>query len=161
MIHVGIDPGVSGAVVVIDRGGLYVHDPVLYTKRGKNRISPYWALELFKALGNTEVSVLIEEQWPRPGEGTLGAFTAGYNLCVYEVAARAHGAKIDYVLPQAWKKHYGLLFPAGTHLKAVKTASRVKAADLFPASADFFRRVKDDGRAEAALIAWWGKQTIK
>lgn len=157
MIHVGIDPGVSGAVVVIDRGSLYVHDPVLYTKRGKSRISPYWALELFCSLDTDEVSVMIEEQWPRPGEGALGAFTAGYNLCVYEVAARANGAKIDYVLPQAWKKHYGLIFPAGTDLKSVKTASRVKAADLFPASAEFFKRVKDDGRAEAALIADWGR----
>lgn len=158
MIYVGIDPGVSGAVAVIDRGSLYVHDPVLFTKRGKSRISPYWAITLFSDLTAVDqVSVMIEEQWPRPGEGALGAFTAGYNFAIYEAAARANGAKIDYVLPQAWKKHYGLIFPAGTDLKYVKTASRVKAADLFPASADFFKRVKDDGRAEATLIADWGR----
>ena len=37
-----------------------------------------------------------------------------------------------------------------------KAASRGMATELFPDFADQFRRVKDDGRAEAALIARYG-----
>ena len=37
-----------------------------------------------------------------------------------------------------------------------KAASRGMATELFPHIADQFRRVKDDGRAEAALIARYG-----
>jgi crossover junction endodeoxyribonuclease RuvC len=50
------------------------------------------------------------------------------------------------VKPQEWKKAWGLI-------KTDKTASRELAAKLFPHAADQFKRVKDDGRAEAALIA--------
>jgi hypothetical protein len=32
--------------------------------------------------------------------------------------------------------------------------------NLFPAEADRFRRAHDDGRAEAALIAWYGARTF-
>ena len=35
-------------------------------------------------------------------------------------------------------------------------AARAKAAQIWPAQASEFKRVKDDGKAEAALIAcWW------
>jgi crossover junction endodeoxyribonuclease RuvC len=37
-----------------------------------------------------------------------------------------------------------------------KNASRVAASQLFPEHAELFSRVKDDGVAEAALIAWYG-----
>jgi hypothetical protein len=37
-----------------------------------------------------------------------------------------------------------------------KTASRERAQLLLPNYADLFARVKDDGRAEAALLALWG-----
>jgi hypothetical protein len=33
------------------------------------------------------------------------------------------------------------------------------AANLWPDKADLFKRAKDDGRAEAALIAHWGRST--
>jgi hypothetical protein len=31
----------------------------------------------------------------------------------------------------------------------------------FPVDADLFKRVKDDGRAEAALLAWYGVRFAK
>jgi hypothetical protein len=30
--------------------------------------------------------------------------------------------------------------------------------ELFPSDQDQFKRVKDDGRADAALIAYWGSR---
>jgi hypothetical protein len=49
------------------------------------------------------------------------------------------------VPPKKWK--------AAMDLSSSKSASREKAAQTFPAQSDLFKRVKDDGRAEAALLA--------
>ena len=51
------------------------------------------------------------------------------------------------VTPAAWKK--------ALKLNTGKDAARAKAAQLWPQMAGEFKRVKDDGRAEAALIAHW------
>ena len=52
------------------------------------------------------------------------------------------------VQPSKWKAALGLSKDKG--------ASRDKAGQIFPDDAELFSRIKDDGRAEAALIAWWG-----
>jgi crossover junction endodeoxyribonuclease RuvC len=56
----------------------------------------------------------------------------------------------NYVTPQSWQKAVGA--------RGGKDASRARAAELFPAYAANFTRKKDDGRADAALIAWYGAQ---
>jgi crossover junction endodeoxyribonuclease RuvC len=52
------------------------------------------------------------------------------------------------VRPAIWKRALGL--------GKDKEAARLRAMQLFPA-ADL-RRKKDHGRAEALLLAWWGRQ---
>jgi hypothetical protein len=52
-----------------------------------------------------------------------------------------------YVTPTKWKRALGL--------GADKGDSRRRAMETWPYMASKFARVKDDGRAEAALIAWW------
>jgi crossover junction endodeoxyribonuclease RuvC len=52
-----------------------------------------------------------------------------------------------YVTPGKWKRFYGL--------SAEKEKSRELAIQTWPAS-DAFRRKKDHGRAEAALLALYG-----
>jgi crossover junction endodeoxyribonuclease RuvC len=55
------------------------------------------------------------------------------------------------VAPAKWKKDM--------RLNTGKDAARAKAAQIWPASAKEFSRVKDDGKAEACLIAAWGNVT--
>jgi hypothetical protein len=43
-------------------------------------------------------------------------------------------------------------------LTSDKDNSRVKAMELFPALTDDLARVKDDGRAEAVLLAEYGRR---
>lgn len=58
------------------------------------------------------------------------------------------GWPLTYVSPAKWKRDL--------RLSADKGASRRRAIELWPSWAELFARVKDDGRAEAALIAhWW------
>lgn len=49
------------------------------------------------------------------------------------------------ITPSKWK--------AAMSLSSNKAASREMASQSFPAQSDLFKRVKDDGRAEAALLA--------
>ena len=60
--------------------------------------------------------------------------------------------EIPYTLvtPQKWKKHFGL--------SKEKDHSRLLATRLYPNMADKFIRKKDDGRAEAILIAKYGSE---
>ena len=52
------------------------------------------------------------------------------------------------VSPLTWRK--ALQVPRG------KDGSRLRASELLPAYAELWRRRRDDGRAEAALLALWG-----
>ena len=54
----------------------------------------------------------------------------------------------SYVTPQRWQKV--------VEVRGGKDGARLRAIELFPAYASLFARKKDDGRADAALIAWYG-----
>jgi len=59
--------------------------------------------------------------------------------------------KIAYTLvaPATWKRALG-------GIPAEKDAARARASQLMPSASGYWARKKDDGRAEAALIAFWG-----
>ena len=77
-----------------------------------------------------------------------------------QMALAVHGHDVRYVTPAVWKRHFGLIFPKGTPKAQIKAASRALAQKRFPALADLFKRVKDDGRAEACLIALYGYEAL-
>ena len=80
-----------------------------------------------------------------PKQGVASSFTFGRTLGVAETAAAALGAPVLYLPPATWKKAMGLT--------SDKEASRALATSLFPLDAAQWSRKKDDGRAEAALLA--------
>jgi crossover junction endodeoxyribonuclease RuvC len=83
----------------------------------------------------------------RPGEGAVGAFAFGRSRGgVIEGVLAAAGVRCQFLTPPAWKRAVGL--PPGRD----KDASRAAAIQRWPA-AELFSRKKDDGVAEAALIA--------
>ena len=57
--------------------------------------------------------------------------------------------QVLWVWPATWKRSFGLIGQD-------KGASRAAAARMFPALAKAFSRVKDDGPAEAMLLAYYG-----
>ena len=119
----GIDPGLSGAIALIqaDTGELFdVADMPTY--------------KTVTATGKKAYGVLVG-------------------------LAEASGCHWSTIRPQEWKEWHPGLIGAGGDLKghkrtaAIKTASRQAAMARFPYHADAFWRLRDDGRAEAALIA--------
>jgi hypothetical protein len=90
--------------------------------------------------------VVIEQVQPMPKVGTIASFKLGmnYGIVLGVVASLSH--PIVKIRPAEWKRLSGLL-------RKPKAASRRLAIELWPHMSDKFERAKDDGRAEAALIA--------
>ncbi len=83
------------------------------------------------------------------GMGVAGAFNFGVAFGDLRTLVRCCGLEPLFVVPQTWKKHYGI---RGSN----KEDSRGLALELFPDMAHLLARKKDEGRAEAMLIARYG-----
>jgi crossover junction endodeoxyribonuclease RuvC len=152
----GIDPGFSGALASLNLsdGSLNVFDmPIIGNKNGKTEINHRMLFELIAPPPGAMLMVVLEQVATMPGQGISSAFRFGQGYGALEMAIAAHQMQVRYTRPAQWKKHFGLSKDKG--------ASRGLATQRFPPNAQSFSRVKDDGRAEAALIALYGKEVLK
>jgi crossover junction endodeoxyribonuclease RuvC len=150
MTVIGIDPGLSGAIArPMPDGSVDVWDMPTIEVRNKRRIDPYALASMIIAAGPVEMVVLEHVQGVQ-GSGATGAFTFGEGFGIIQGILVALERPTTMVRPQRWTKDLGVSSDKGEHRR---TAQR-----LWPASASMFARVKDDGRADAALLAhWWGR----
>jgi crossover junction endodeoxyribonuclease RuvC len=153
----GVDPGLSGAIALFDTtlATVVVHDmPVLSrgalrTKRGlrkRHEISEAMLADLVQELDPNVA--FIERVHALPGQGVSSSFTFGVAYGVVRGVLAALDIPVHLITPNEWKRVM--------RLGADKSAARAHAIRLLPASAAQFQRVKDDGRAEAALLACFG-----
>ena len=156
MIVAGIDPGKSGAMAIIyPDGAVHFFDVPTVKLRNKERPAwGEWSRIWTGALGFAGVDlIVIEEVAARPGQGVTSMFTFGRALGFAHAIAVASGASVQPVTPAVWKGKLGLL-------NSSKGASRERCQALYPATVGQLNRVKDDGRAEAALISHYGKKFL-
>lgn len=161
MDHViGIDPGITGAVVVLNVDGsleFASRCPSIPTGQGNKRefdwdkmrgcIAPYSFLA-----GKTSRCV-IELVGARPDQGVTSMFNFGTGYGIWIGIACSHLLPITRVRPQRWQREMLDGFPKG---KATKASAVRVAKSLWP---DIPIRVKDDwGIADAALIAEWHRR---
>jgi crossover junction endodeoxyribonuclease RuvC len=90
----------------------------------------------------------IEKVFAMAGQGVTSVFSFGRSLGAIEGVIAARSIKTTLVTPQVWQKAMGV--------SGGKDGARARAMEVFPWNVDLFKRVKDDGRADAALIACWG-----
>jgi len=152
-IVIGIDPGVSGAVAVLMRGPLEpaVHcwDMPTVEVRGKRHVCPHGLRDLLASGHGANIdAVVLEHVQGVQGTGATSAFSFGRSFGLVEGVVAGLSLPLVLVRPQAWTKALGLSRDKGAHRQA--------AANLWPRQASLFARVKDDGRADAALLChWW------
>jgi crossover junction endodeoxyribonuclease RuvC len=149
---IGIDPGISGAIAVFDWYSYTLKEvidmPTLEVDSGKTKKRHISAVSLCNYLTVfSNAHVVIEKVGAMPGQGVTSMFNFGRSAGIIEGVVAALRMPHTYVTPAAWTKAVGRA--------AGKDASRMRAMELFPAKADLFKRAKDDGRADAALIAYW------
>lgn len=157
MFIVGIDPGALGAIACLNISTMDISIadmPTYKSKSGKSVVNPMELLEILEPPSNEPGSILavLEQQWPRQHDGKVQSFASGRGYGTLETALAAHQYPLHEVSPGQWKKHF--------KLSSDKGLSRRIATQRFPRQADLFKRVKDDGRAEAALIALYGKEKL-
>lgn len=146
-----IDPGASGALAFFnpDTGMLDVEDmPTLEVKRGnkmKREISPQMLAGIIASRKPDRAIIELVGAMPGQGVTSMFAFGKSYGLCIGICAGLQ--IPVEHVTPAKWKKSVGA--------REGKDGNRMRAAERFPAYAHLFRRVRDDGRADAALIAFW------
>lgn len=155
----GIDPGLSGAVALLQDGEYKaLHDmPLVVDSAGKKtpnaRCVACWMRDFKPDL------VVIEEVNAMPSApgkdgqrrkmGAQSMFNFGRGFGLVEAAVLIQKIKIEYVRPAAWKRRCGLL-------NAAKDTHRELAIELFPSAACELRLKKHHGRADALLIARYG-----
>ena len=151
MIYLGIDPGLSGALAVLDKDGeiIDIFDmPTLEVISGtskKQRVNPHGIVSELTLFKNIPVQAIIEQVNAMPGQGVTSMFSFGRSLGILEGVLA--GIQIPYTLvtPVVWKRKM--------QVNASKDGARELAMRTWPSKADLFKRKKDDGRAEAALLA--------
>lgn len=158
MLFIGIDPGKKGAIALFDPSPhtLHVEDmPLVPRPQGKKgEDTNYAALaELLQKPPGTKVFALMENVWSMPREGVSSAHAFGRNNGALLMGLAAGKIPHGLITASKWKKYFGL--------SSDKGASRSLAIQRFPDAADLFIRVKDDGRAEAALLALYAFETMK
>lgn len=145
---IGIDPGKTGAGVVIFDGGQLVADWPGDPAAAAGILAEW--------LDRFEIRLAaLEKVGARPGQGVSSMFSFGRNLGAWEGLLAA--LRIPYVMPtpQQWQK--GLIMPSDG--ADPKDRALVVARRLFP-GADL-RLKKHHGRADALLLAWWARrQTV-
>jgi crossover junction endodeoxyribonuclease RuvC len=147
-----IDPGAKGALAFFDmeKGVLNIVDcPTVEVKRGakvKTEISPQMVSGIIASRSPT--LAILEKVGAMPNQGVSSMFQFGRGVGMYEGVLAALQIPITYVTPQAWQKEM--------NVRGGKDGSRARAAELYPAYANLFAKKKDDGRADAALMAFWG-----
>jgi len=153
-IYVGIDPGKSGAVAALNQDGEIVSiqdTPTMHVKKGRKNSNVYLPsnmMALLKAINDSgKIAVVgIERAQAMPRQGSTSGFTIGYGYGLWTGIAIALQLPIEVIEAQAWKRHARI--PIGSD----KKASIVRALQIWPSCRELSRR-KDDGRAEALMIA--------
>jgi crossover junction endodeoxyribonuclease RuvC len=125
--------------------------PVMKNPKGKTIINPHGVLDILANEGGKSLAV-IEQVAAMRGQGVSSMFRFGEGYGHLQMACAACKLPLKYVTPASWKKHFSLSRDKGV--------SRGVAMQRFPDQAQQFSRVKDDGRAEASLIALFGAEKL-
>jgi len=137
---VGIDPGFSGGLAVLDECG-----KVVLLEKFKD-CTERDLLEMFLRIPE-ESFLLIEKVGAMPKQGVASTFQFGFHYgCLVGLAA-ARGLPYDFVRPQVWQKALGCL------TKGDKNITKAAAQRLFP------QQNITHAVADALLIAEYNRRT--
>ena len=159
MIIFGIDPGVSGAISVLEnKKVIEVFDmpTMIDGKKNKRQVNGSQVTNIIKEQLNNnkekETIVVVEHVNAMPGQGVTSMFNFGQSFGVIKGICSALSLPIYFVRPTKWKKHFNLI-------KTNKDASRTKVIQTYPEISSKLSRKKDSNKADAILIARYFNDT--
>jgi crossover junction endodeoxyribonuclease RuvC len=164
VIVIGVDPGIRGAIAFMQTKGrkLHVYDmPTREGAAGRDEVCPNQLARLVGKYvsGPCKAIAVVEDVGAMTyraangvirGQGAQQSFAFGKATGMILGILAAHWCRVYEVKPGVWK--------ALMKLDKDKSKSLARARQLFPSKAEFFKLQKHDGRAEAALLAFFGGQ---
>jgi crossover junction endodeoxyribonuclease RuvC len=157
MIIFGIDPGISGAISVLEnKKVIEVFDmpTMIDGKKNKKQVNGSQVTNIIKEKvnHNNEIIIVVEHVNAMPGQGVTSMFNFGQSFGVIKGICSALSLPIYFVRPTKWKKYFNLI-------KTNKDASRTKVIEIYPEISGKISRKKDCNRADAILIARYFNDT--
>ena len=148
---IGIDPGLSGAVAILDDLKIFnMFDmPIMPEgKKNKNQLNSAELVNIIKSniLTNENTSVIVEQVSAMPGQGVTSMFNFGQTFGAIKGICASLNLPIFFVRPAKWKKHFELI-------NSSKDSSRTKAIEMYPYLSDQLAKKKDVNKSDAILIA--------
>ncbi|MBN7138983.1 hypothetical protein A7A76_07730 [Lysobacter enzymogenes] len=153
----GIDPGLSGAVWPLIDG-----EPGPFLDMPTRKVGDWgevdaaalvaWLRQVREAHPGAHFTACVEKVGAMPTDGATSAFRFGEGTGRIVGVLESLAIPYSRAIPAVWKRHYGLLGQG-------KDAGRELAIRLFPRAAGDLKRKKDNGRADALLLARWHEST--
>jgi len=150
MKRLGIDPGITGALVVLedDMPVEWLHMPVYLVGKSK-RVNGFELADWIRSM-NIDCA-FMEQVGAMPGQGVTSMFSFGHAAGTVTGIIAALSKPLYLTTPQQWKKGAGITGMG-------KDASRAKAIHMWPQWKDLHKKGKGQALADAALIAMRWKQ---
>ena len=154
---IGIDPGLSGAIAILENNKVInIFDIPVMTegKKNKRQLNSALLVNLIKNNVNLheEVSVVVEQVNAMPGQGVTSMFNFGQTFGALKGICAALELPIFFVRPSKWKKHFELI-------NSSKDSSRTKAIEMYPKLSHQLSKKKDVNKSDAILIARFFSET--
>ena len=148
---IGIDPGLSGAIAVLENNKVLSIFEMPVMSEGKKNKRQLNSAQLVKLLNdnilkNEEICIVVEQVNAMPGQGVTSMFNFGQTFGAIKGICAALGLPIFFVRPAKWKKHFELI-------NSSKDSSRTKAIEMYPSLSNDLAKKKDVNKSDAILIA--------
>ena len=148
---IGIDPGLSGGIAILDDLKIFdVYDmPVMSEgKKNKNQLNSAQLVNIIKKniIPSGDTFLIVEQVSAMPGQGVTSMFNFGQTFGSIKGIWAALNLPIFFVRPAKWKKHFDLI-------NSSKDASRTKVIEMYPSISPRLSKKKDVNKADAILIA--------
>jgi crossover junction endodeoxyribonuclease RuvC len=152
-----VDIGQTGAFCVYntDSKAILLWDmPVHQVKVGAKLVKRVSAVDVAQSLYGIPIDhAFVELVSAMPNQGVSSMFGFGKSAGIIEGVLGAMRIPVTFVTPQKWIKAMGV--------RGGKDGSRQRASELLPEFASEFKRVKDNGRSDACLIALYGAYLLR
>ena len=154
---IGIDPGLSGGIAILDDLKIFdIYDmPIMSEgKKNKNQLNSAQLVNIIKKniISNGDTFLIVEQVSAMPGQGVTSMFNFGQTFGSIKGICAALNLPIFFVRPAKWKKHFDLI-------NSSKDSSRTKVIEMYPSLSDQLSKKKDVNKSDAILIARFFAET--
>ena len=153
----GIDPGIAGAIAILDEKKIVDVIDLPTMSEGKKNKKQLNSAHLSQYISTNIVDinktvVVVEQVNAMPGQGVTSMFNFGQTFGAIKGICAALGLPIFFVRPAKWKKHFDLI-------NSSKDASKTKAIEMYPSLSDQLSKKKEVNKSDAILIARFYSET--